>query len=125
VIVGSGIDVIENARVERELSRASWEAKHGIFTADEIQRFKSSKKPALLFAACFAAKEATLKALGMAVSNVAHFRDIEALPDAKGKWSLSLHGHSLSISEELGVLHASIAVTTSKKLSVAMVVLEA
>jgi holo-[acyl-carrier protein] synthase len=125
VIVGSGVDIIETGRLERELAHAPWQAMHGIFTTDEIHCFNISKKPALLFAGCFAAKEATLKALGMAVSNLAHFRDIEVLPDPDGNWNLSLHGYTLSISHKLGALHASVAVTTSTKLSVAMVVLEA
>ena len=125
MIVGSGIDVVETGRVERELARIPWQTTHGIFTTDEIHCFNSSKTPTLLFAGCFAAKEATLKALGIAVTNLANFSDIEVLPDPRGNWSLSLHGHSLSISQKLGVQRVSVAVTTSKKLSGAMVVLEA
>jgi len=125
VIVGSGIDVVETGRVERELAGIPWQPKHGIFTTDEIHCFNSSKRPALLFAGCFAAKEATLKALGIAVTNLVNFSDIEALPDTEGNWSLSLHGHSLSIFQKLGVQRAFVAVTTSRNLSGAMVVLEA
>jgi len=125
VIVGSGIDVIESERLERELERASWQAKHGIFTENEVRAFYSSRNPAILFAGCFAAKEATLKALGIEVSQLAHFREIEALPDPSGQWNLRVEGKSLSACQKLGVQRTHVAVTTSKTLCGAVVVLEA
>ena len=124
MIVGSGIDVIETGRLERELSRASWNAKHGIFSSGEIQYCNHSKRPALLFAGCFAAKEAALKALGIEVASLADFQDIELSHDPGGKWNLKLHGHALSVSQKLGVRSTSVAVTTGKQFSGAVVVLE-
>lgn len=125
MIAGSGIDVIETGRLERELARASWQAKHGIFTTAELHYLNNSKKPALLYAACFAAKEAALKALGMEVLNLSHFCEIEILPDGSSGWSLNLHGYSLSTCQKLGVQRTYVAMTTSKTLCGAVVVLEA
>ena len=61
MIVGLGIDLLENNRVERELARGDWLLNEGIFTREEIKDCSGSRKPALRYAACFAAKEATLK----------------------------------------------------------------
>ena len=124
MIVGSGIDFIGIARVERELVREPWAPDQGIFTSSEINFCNISRKPALLYAACFAAKEATLKALGIEVRTVACFREIEVLPDRKGNCALRLRGQAQAVSEQLGVHRVSVAVTMNKRLSGAMVVLE-
>ena len=124
MIIGSGIDVVENCRVERELSRASWKPEQGIFSSGEIYFCNHSKKPALLYATCFAAKEAALKALGIETTTLSHFRDVEVVPDQEGHLELRLHGHSQSVSERLGVHRALLSVTTNARLSGAIVVLE-
>lgn len=125
VIVGSGIDVIETGRLERELERSSWHAHQGIFTAAELHAIHKNKKPALLYAAIFAAKEAALKALSFPVLSLANFREVEIFPDPEGKWSLHLHGRCLDAGRKLGMKRAVVALASSKTLSGAMVVLEA
>jgi len=124
VIVGSGIDFIDIGRVERELARKPWAPEQGIFTSSEIDFCNLSKKSALLYAACFAAKEAALKALGIEVQTLACFREVEVLPDLKGNCALRLRGQAQAVSEQLGVHRVSVAVTMNKRLSGAMVVLE-
>ncbi len=124
MIIGSGIDVIETSRLERELTRASWQARHGIFTNDELRYLNSSRNPALSFAGCFAAKEAALKALGIELSSLAHFCEVEILPDPDRTWKLNLRGQSLSTCQKLGVQRSRVAIATSRKLSGAIVVFE-
>ncbi len=124
MIIGSGVDVLETGRLERELARASWNATHGIFRPSEIQYCTHSKRPAPLFAGCFAAKEAALKALGLEVTSLADFRDIEVTPNPNGNWSLQLLGRALTASREMGARRISVAVAAGRKLSGAVVVLE-
>lgn len=124
MIIGSGIDVVENCRVERELSREEWQPEQGVFRSGEICFCTHSKRPALLFATIFAAKEAALKALGVECTNLSCFRDVELVPDRDGTLKLKLHGHTRLLSERLGVHRASVAVTTNARLSGAIVVLE-
>lgn len=124
MIIGSGIDVIENCRLERELSRVEWKAEQGVFSSGEIHFCNHSKKPALLFATFFAVKEATLKALGIETTNLSHFHDVEVVPDEQGHLAVRLCGQSQSLSQRLGVHRASVAVTTNARLSGAIVVLE-
>jgi holo-[acyl-carrier protein] synthase len=124
VIVGSGIDFIDNSRVERELALGAWTPEDGVFTASEIRFCNSGKKPALLFAACFAAKEATLKALGIEVTNLSHLRDVELLPEPSGSFTLKLHGHTQSVSQRLGVRHVCVTVAKAARLTGVVVVVE-
>ncbi len=124
MIIGSGIDIIENYRIKRELLQAEWKPDEGVFTSGEIQFCNRSKKPALLFATLFAAKEAALKALGVECTNLSYFRDVELGPGKDGNLELKLHGHSRLVSERLGVHRASVAVTSNPRLSGAIVVLE-
>jgi holo-[acyl-carrier protein] synthase len=124
VIIGSGIDFIDSSRLIRELAREPWAPEHGIFTSSEIEFCNVSKKSALLYAACFAAKEAALKALGIEAGTLACFREVEVLPDAKGNCAMRLYGQAQAISKQLGVHRVSVAVTMSKRLSGAAVVLE-
>ncbi len=124
MIIGSGIDVVENRKVERELSRARWEPEQGVFSSGEIHFCNHSKRPTLLFATCFAVKEAALKALGIECTNLSYFRDVEIVQDKHDNLHLVLHGHCRSVSERLCVNRASVAVTTNARLSGAIVVLE-
>ena len=77
MILGIGTDLIEHVRVQRELAKSPWADNHGIFTAQEIARCRGSSRLVARYAACFAAKEATLKALGVGVSDLAMFREVE------------------------------------------------
>ncbi len=124
MIIGSGIDVVENSRVQRELSRAEWKPEQGIFRSSEIHFCTHSKRPALQFATLFAVKEATLKALGLETTNLSHFQDVEVLPGKQGKLTIRLYRQSRTLSQRLGVHRASVAVTTKARLSGAIVVLE-
>ncbi len=124
MIIGSGIDVVENSRVERELSRAEWQPEQGVFSSDEIHFCTHSKRPARLFATCFAVKEAALKALGIGCANLSCFHDVELVSNADGNLELKFHGHSRVVFERLGVNRAAVAVTTNARVSGAIVVLE-
>jgi holo-[acyl-carrier protein] synthase len=124
LIVGSGIDVVENSRVEREISAHSWTPEDGIFSSDEVHFCNHSKYPALLFATCFAVKEATLKALGIPSESLASFGEVRVLSLQSGRFEIHLEGNSKSVSRQLGVRRSSVAVTNNSRISGAFVVLE-
>ena len=84
MILGIGTDLIEHDRVQRELEQSPWADNDGIFTSQEIARCRVSKRPVVRYAACFAAKEATLKALGLEVGDLGMFREVELAADSKG-----------------------------------------
>jgi len=124
VIVGVGIDLVNTCRVRRELEIRAWSVEDGIFTSDEISFCNRGRDPAARYAACFAAKEAAIKALGMQVENLSCFREIEVLPDSEGKFRLGLKGHPQAVSQKLNVSRVLVAVASSVTSGSALVVLE-
>ena len=124
MIVGLGVDLLENSRIAQELARGDWRQENGVFTSEEIKRCSTGKNPALRYAACFAAKEATLKALGVGVSDLAMFREVEIGLDENGEYAVVLHDRLKSESEQLGVRHIRISVAAAAKQTGAMVILE-
>jgi holo-[acyl-carrier protein] synthase len=124
VIVGLGVDLLENSRIAQELARGDWRQENGVFTSEEIKRCSTGKNPALRYAACFAVKEATLKALGIGVSDLAMFREVEIALDENGEYAVVLHNRLKSESEQLGVRHIRVSVAAAAKQTGAMVILE-
>ena len=122
MIVGLGIDLVANSRVERELARDEWLQGDGIFTSQEISRCSRNRRPALCYAACFAAKEATLKALGVEVADLGMMREVEV--ELGDRCAIVLHDRMKSESEQLGVRHIRLSIAPSKRQTGAMVILE-
>ena len=124
MILGLGIDFMEDGRVEQELARALWQPEDGIFTAGEIAYCSSTKRPARRYAACFTAKEATLKALGVQVFDLALFREVELEPASDHGYEVSLHDRLKAASERLGVRHVKLSIAHSARQTGAIVILE-
>ena len=124
MIVGLGIDLVANSRMEQELARGEWLAGDGVFTAREIRRCRRDRRPAVCYAACFAAKEATLKALGVNVGDWGVLRQIEIDPGKCGTGAVVLHDRMKAESEHLGVKHIRVSIASGKQKTGAMVILE-
>ncbi len=122
MIVGFGIDLVATSRVERELALGEWLLGDGIFTSREISRCSRDRRPALCYAACFAAKEATLKALGVEVADLGMMREVEV--ELGDSCAIVLHDRMKSESEQLGVRHIRLSIAPSKRQTGAMVILE-
>lgn len=113
-----GIDVIEIERIAAVLEKHGERFLHRCFTARERERY--GNRPAEL-AARFAAKEATMKALGTGIRGV-RWRDIETLPNRRGKPILVLHDTARARAELLGFTHFAISLTHSRSDATAIVV---
>ncbi len=121
MVVGIGIDLLCNRRVEKELARGEWRQGDGIFSSEEVRSCNSVGRPARRFAACFAAKEAALKALGVSADDLAVFREVEVGLDS-GR--IALHRRLKDRSEQLGVRHIRLSTSVSRDFTGAMVILE-
>ena len=124
MVLGLGIDLLETGRVETELSRGEWLPADGVFTAGEIAHCSASDEPALRYAACFAAKEATLKALGIPVGDLSWFREVEVMPAGEGGYRVVLQGRPKAGSERLGVRSIALSIARDAHRTVALVMLE-
>ena len=125
MILGLGIDLLENTRVEQELARGDWPPDDGIFTPGEISYCSSAGRPALCYASCFAAKEATLKALRVQAGDLAMFREVELRPGIDGGHTITLHDRLKTESEQVGVRRIRLSIAHSGNQTAAVVILEA
>ena len=113
-----GIDVIEIARVRAVLERHPERFLSRVFTREEAA-FCRGRVPEL--AARFAAKEAVMKALGTGARGLA-WREIEILPNQRGKPLVYLHGLAKARAEAIGLRGVDISLTHSHELAIAAVV---
>src|SRR5437867_2792531 len=83
-----GVDLIEIARIEAAVRRWGDRILHRVWTDRELA-YCRGRAPQL--AARFAGKEAASKTLGTGIRDIV-WRDIEILPDRRGKPLVFLHG---------------------------------
>lgn len=125
MIVGIGVDLLDNGRIKRELASRPWSRSEGIFTPQEIEDCSAARRPWLRYAACFCAKEAALKAFGGECTDLALFREIEMRRLGVGKLAVTLHGRLKQKSHELRVRHINLSIGSTREHTAAMVILEA
>lgn len=124
MILGIGVDLIDCRRLQRELSERPWMSTDTIFTAAEIRSCGCGKRGAAFLAACFAAKEAVLKALGVDVTNLGLFRQVELVHKPGREPAIMLHPRAKSLAQSLGVRHVWISIASAKEHAGAFVVME-
>lgn len=87
-IFGTGIDIVEIARIKKSIERYEENFAAKILHEDELDAFKSANNKAAFLAKRFAVKEAFVKALGTGIRDHVSWRKMYVTHDAKGKPSL-------------------------------------
>ena len=82
-IVGIGVDIIDNKRIQLSIKNKSFINR--IFAKNEILISKKFKNKANFFSKRFAAKEALAKALGIGFRENLNFKDIQIVNNKLGK----------------------------------------
>jgi holo-[acyl-carrier protein] synthase len=113
-----GIDIIEVDRIRLAVERWGERFLDRVWTVHE-QRVCRGRFPEL--AARFAGKEAASKALGTGIVGLV-WREIEILPDGRGKPLLFLHGGARERADRLGLSMMAISLSHSRTLACAMVI---
>jgi holo-[acyl-carrier protein] synthase len=113
-----GVDLIEIDRIEAAVKRWGDRILHRVWTDRELA-YCRGRYPQL--ASRFAGKEAASKALGTGIRDII-WREIEILPDRRGKPLVFLHGNARKRAAQLGLDTWAISLTHSRNLACAMVV---
>jgi len=122
MIVGFGIDVVDVARIERQISGPSAERFLArVFTARERAFCDARRDRANPYAARFAAKEAAMKALGAPAG--LRFTDFEVRREG-GAPALVMTGAARRAAEALGVGRTHLTLAHDGGVAVAAVIME-
>jgi holo-[acyl-carrier protein] synthase len=124
MIVGLGVDITEVSRIEATIARHGATFLKRVFTPSEISYCERHRNRAERFAGRFAAKEATMKALGTGWARGVRWLDIEVVREPSGKPTLKLSGASQEIANRLGVKHIALTITHTGNTALAQVIFE-
>jgi holo-[acyl-carrier protein] synthase len=124
VIVGTGVDLAEVARIRAAIERHGRRFVERVFTPAEIAYVERKANRFERYAGRFAAKEAGMKAIGTGWKRGVRWQDFEVANLPSGKPTLRLHGQAARIAEALGVKAVSLSLTHTAELGMAHVILE-
>ena len=113
-----GVDIIEIPRIRRVFEQYGDRFLHRIYTDREIA-YCRGRAPQL--ASRFAAKEATMKALGTGVRGI-RWRDIEVVRGRGQAPRIELHGTAQARADRLGLTDIALSLSHSRDFAVASVV---
>jgi holo-[acyl-carrier protein] synthase len=124
MIQGIGIDLVENDRIEKIISKWGQKFLNRVFSEGEIRYCGRHIQASIHYGARFAAKEAFLKALGIGLGRGVKLREIEVVHNDQGKPDLSLHGEANLQIEEREIKRIHLSLTHTKNYATAIVLLE-
>ena len=123
-VVGIGVDLVENARIQHSLERFGERFLHRIFTAGEIEYSQSMKFPARHLAARFAAKEAVSKAFGTGIGKAMGWKEIDVRRKPSGEPFVVLEGGAKKLAGERNVSKVAITLSHTEHHAMAVIVVE-
>lgn len=120
-MIGVGTDLVDVDRMREVLHRRE-SFKNRVFRETEQAYAERQNDPTQRYAARFAAKEATLKSLGLGLGGMA-LRDIEVVNDPdSGAPSLRLHGAAAEVAAEHGAGRFMISLSHTHRTASAVVI---
>src|SRR5579864_9036131 len=124
MIVGTGIDIEQVARVRQSIERFGDRFLRRIYTEGEIRYCDSKANRVERYAARFAAKEAAMKALGTGWSHGVRWRDCEVARLPGGRPTMTFHGRAGEFATKLGVKNVALSLSHTEEQAIAQVILE-
>lgn len=122
-MAGIGVDIVEIERVTRSLKRSARFAPT-VFSRTERAYGKARPRPHQHLAACFAAKEAFLKALGEGIYSGIPLPQIEVVRRRSGEPWLRLGKEAKSRLAKRGYRTATVTLSHNRSSAVAVVLLQ-
>jgi len=113
-----GVDIIEIGRVQGAIERRGERFLRRVYTDAELALYRDRIAE---LAARFAGKEAAMKALGTGLRGIS-WKEIEILPNRRGKPLVFLHGRAKERAKSLGISELAISLSHSDNFAIASVV---
>ncbi len=95
-----------------------------LFLPGEIEYCSTRARPWESYAARFAAKEASFKALGIGLSHGLRWKNIEVIKDESGAVSVQLSGKALEQARNIQVKQIRLSISHSGENAIAVVTME-
>ena len=124
MILGTGIDICDAARLQDWLASPDPGLVASVFTPAEVAYCSGKRSPALHLAARYAAKEAVVKALSASSAAGSFWLDIEIVNAPGGQPEVRLRGRAAEAAAGLGVSRVWVSLTHVEDTAVASVILE-
>jgi holo-[acyl-carrier protein] synthase len=124
MILGTGIDIIEVARIQASHERFGERFLNRILLPGEIAYCLSHRAPAPLLAARFAAKEAISKAFGTGIGAQLAWQDMEVARRESGEPYVILHGRGEALLQSRGASIVLISLSHTDNYAAAVAILE-
>jgi|SRR6476469_5547167 holo-[acyl-carrier protein] synthase len=124
MIVGTGIDIAEVPRIAESIQRFGDRFLKRIYTEGEIRYCDSKANRVERYAARFAAKEASMKALGTGWSRGVRWRDIEVYRQPGSRPTIRFHGKAAEFAARLNAKNVSLSLSHTEEQAIASVILE-
>lgn len=123
-IIGHGVDIVEINRIHMMMGEHPEQFMERIYTEKEKQQSGNGKRRNEHLAVRFAAKEATMKALGTGWSQGIGWTDISVVKNDAGKPSLVVVGRAAEIAENLGIRSWHVSLSHTSTHAIASVIAE-
>src|SRR5256885_13326359 len=124
MIVGTGIDIAEVPRIGEAISRFGDRFLARIFPPAERSYCDSKANRIERYAARFAAKEASMKALGTGWNHGVRWRDIEVHRQSGKRPTIRFHGKAAEFAGRLGASNVALSISHTPEQAIASVILE-
>ena len=122
-IHGIGIDIVEVARIQEASHRWGARFEQRVYTHQELTYCGDAPSRYWRLAARFAAKEATLKALGTGLTTGMRWQDVEIQANTVGKPEIVLHGEVQRYAHEHNISATYVSMSHTNAYAVAQVTL--
>jgi holo-[acyl-carrier protein] synthase len=124
MIVGTGIDIAEVARIRAAIERFGDRFLKRVFTFEEVRYCTSKANAAERLAARFAAKEAGMKAIGTGLRGGVTWQDVEVVRASGQRPELHFHRRAADVAELLGCKRTHLSLSHTEEQAIAYVILE-
>lgn len=124
MIVGVGFDLVDLADFDRTLERSGEPFLKRVYTTQEIEYCKTQPHSGQSYAVRFAAKEAAMKALGVAGEEGLQWRDFEVVLAASGAPQMVLRGKAATKARSLKIRHLLLSLSHSMSTAGAVAIAE-